>query len=149
MRYPEYQSDGSAAPAPPHSRGIEQAGCGWGALGPLPVSRTKACSARGAHRYAHATSCHIPALRIEAYLWCLTHTHTHTHSEVPMTHEQMIEAVEQLVDSASLAKVVDALSCMCSEKEEHILTNWQDRATARPWARAATALQRLAHKLDI
>lgn len=60
-----------------------------------------------------------------------------------------IDAVEELVDGASLCSVLEALSCMCSEKANHIRENWQDDKTARPWDQMARKLQRLANQCDV
>lgn len=59
------------------------------------------------------------------------------------TQEQLILAVETLVDENSLADVLLALARMCNEKAEHLESNWQDEITARVWDRAARKLDRL------
>ena len=46
------------------------------------------------------------------------------------------DTLEALVDSCGLSSVLMALSEVCGEKAEHILTNWQDKALARDWATA-------------
>lgn len=46
------------------------------------------------------------------------------------------EALELLIDSASLQSVIMGLSEICGGKAEHVLTNWQDKATAREWSTA-------------
>jgi hypothetical protein len=48
--------------------------------------------------------------------------------------ERMLETA---IDSSDLHFVVTVLAVVCLNKKEHILTNWQDKATADPWGRAS------------
>ncbi|MFO0849262.1 MAG: hypothetical protein U0871_12010 [Gemmataceae bacterium] len=57
-----------------------------------------------------------------------------------MTAVELETAVEQLVDGASLARVVEALQAVCYAKEEHLSATWQDARSAKVWLRAARAL---------
>lgn len=52
------------------------------------------------------------------------------------------DQLEALVDSSSLKQVLMDLTEICLDKKEHILTNWQDKATADPWGRASIRLAR-------
>jgi hypothetical protein len=52
-------------------------------------------------------------------------------------------ALENMIDRASLAAVLDALRQIADAKAEHIETAWQDFPTARPWRRAANRLTTL------
>lgn len=56
--------------------------------------------------------------------------------------DELIEALETLVDKHTLREVVDALSLVCTLKAEHIEDNWQDIRTASVWERAAKVLRR-------
>ena len=56
--------------------------------------------------------------------------------------QQLIEAIEPLVDSTSLVDVLLALARMCNEKAEHLQCNWQDADGAKVWDRAARAIDR-------
>jgi len=47
------------------------------------------------------------------------------------------ETLERLIDATSIVAVMEALSDICTEKDEHILTNWQDKKLAKLWAHAA------------
>ncbi len=52
------------------------------------------------------------------------------------------EKLEALIDAHGLYNVVETLSTICSEKAEHIETNWQDGKLARQWDYAAKSLYR-------
>lgn len=52
------------------------------------------------------------------------------------------ETLERLIDSSTLANVVDALTTICYEKAEHIETKWQDRATAQLWTKAGRSIEK-------
>ena len=57
--------------------------------------------------------------------------------------------LEQLLDRNSLTGLLDALSEVCSEKQEHVATNWQDRALARIWGTAAYRVAECAHHHEV
>jgi hypothetical protein len=60
--------------------------------------------------------------------------------------------LEAMIDRHGLLHVITALECICAEKEVHIITNWQDARTAKPWgvaARKLTALGRQVEALNI
>lgn len=48
--------------------------------------------------------------------------------------------LEQMVDNHSLENVILALALICSDKADHIQTNWQDAKLADEWNRAGTAM---------
>ena len=50
--------------------------------------------------------------------------------------------LESMIDETSLYAVLDAICDICHEKADHIRCNWQDEATARPWADCSQRLQR-------
>ena len=52
--------------------------------------------------------------------------------------------LERLIDSTSLAKVVEMLSGIAGEKADHIRTNWQDDRLASRWQRVANRLDKVA-----
>ena len=66
-----------------------------------------------------------------------------------MTQAERIATLESLVDSEGLVEVCIALHLVCLEKAEHLICNWQDKATARMWERAATALKHAAENESV
>ena len=50
--------------------------------------------------------------------------------------------IESLIDSSSLANVVDALTTICYEKADHIDSNWQDHGLARMWTKAGKSIEK-------
>lgn len=52
--------------------------------------------------------------------------------------------LEAMVDAYGLETVLYALGDICSEKSEHILTNWQDDYLARYWAKRGVRITRVA-----
>lgn len=61
----------------------------------------------------------------------------------------MKKELEALIDKTSVAAVCDALSEICAEKAEHVLTNWQDDVTASHWAKAAKLLTSVFNKVTV
>jgi hypothetical protein len=59
------------------------------------------------------------------------------------------DALEDLVDQASLHDVLDALSTICYEKADHVRTTWQDIALARLWITNGTRLDALACTVEL
>jgi hypothetical protein len=57
--------------------------------------------------------------------------------------------LEDAVDSTSLAEVLGMLADICLGKAEHLESNWQDRASARVWERAAKVLNDAVNKVDV
>ena len=55
-------------------------------------------------------------------------------------HNAKIDALEAMIDSHTLGGVLDLIAEVCSAKADHILTNWQDDATADQWDRYSAAL---------
>lgn len=51
--------------------------------------------------------------------------------------------VEALIDQHDVAIVLAAVAEICSEKADHLRSNWQDDRSARAWERAATAIERV------
>lgn len=47
------------------------------------------------------------------------------------------EELEALIDATSLLDVLTGLELVCSEKAEHVRSNWQDKALAKLWDRAS------------
>lgn len=64
----------------------------------------------------------------------------------PLTYKERIkeqeEALEAMIDSESLARVLENLETVCLEKAEHLRVNWQDEATAKAWERVALRIDR-------
>ena len=64
-------------------------------------------------------------------------------------HNAQIDALEAMIDNnhGGLGDVLDLIAEVCSAKADHILTNWQDEATADLWDRYAAALLGLREKV--
>lgn len=56
--------------------------------------------------------------------------------------QDLINALESIVDKSSMSDVINALSMIASEKADHIRINWQDEALARVWERMGRTLDR-------
>lgn len=59
--------------------------------------------------------------------------------------DDLIKALESLVDQSSIEDVLACLSNVCLLKAEHVRTNWQDENTAKYWEFIST---RLIHLMD-
>lgn len=57
-------------------------------------------------------------------------------------------ALEALVDSIGMTEVLNLLAAISAEKAEHLLTNWQDKATARQWESVGAKLSATADSVD-
>lgn len=57
------------------------------------------------------------------------------------------EQLEMVVDSHSMADVLDALEIIANEKAEHISGNWQDEPLAQLWKFAAKWIDALGSRL--
>jgi hypothetical protein len=58
------------------------------------------------------------------------------------THNQIVDAIESIVDRNSVRYVLEALAEVCSAKADHIRENWQDESLAKAWdAEAARVLK--------
>lgn len=62
-------------------------------------------------------------------------------------HQELRDTLEQLIDSNGLRTVLRVISEVCSLKEEHIQTNWQDDAHAKLWRKVALMIDRCADNL--
>jgi len=59
------------------------------------------------------------------------------------TEGKIDDALEALVDKASLGDIITALEDICYGKADHLRSNWQDEAAAKDWEKAGKALDRL------
>jgi hypothetical protein len=59
------------------------------------------------------------------------------------------EQLEALLDKTSLHEVLDMLSEICSEKQEHVQTNWQDKNLAKAWGRCAYSTAACANEQSV
>lgn len=66
---------------------------------------------------------------------------------MPSTHDR--KRLEDMIDRSSIEDVINAIAFIAAEKEDHIIHNWQDRATARAWGRAVTILERAASQIEV
>lgn len=53
---------------------------------------------------------------------------------------EQLATLESIMDSIGLDGTLEALSDICGEKSEHVLSNWQDKPLAGRWAQAARRL---------
>ena len=63
--------------------------------------------------------------------------------------EYLAFRLESLVDETSLSEVLMALHLVCLEKTEHIEIIGQDKATAGPWKKAASATRKAAESVNV
>jgi len=63
--------------------------------------------------------------------------------------QELADQLESLIDRASLAMVLEALSQVCWEKADHLQSNWQDSAAAKTWHKAGNAIDRLISKVSV
>lgn len=52
-----------------------------------------------------------------------------------------------MIDYNSLESVLEAIFEICHEKEQHILSTWQDKPLATEWKKAAIRMGRAARSL--
>jgi hypothetical protein len=53
------------------------------------------------------------------------------------------ETLEDAVDLVGIDVVLEALSDICTEKEHHVATNWQDQARAAAWGKIGVKIDRI------
>jgi len=63
------------------------------------------------------------------------------------TEQTLIEQLESLVDSNSVARVLECLSDVCHLKAQHIEENWQDEALAKLWTKAGVKINQLQDRI--
>lgn len=61
--------------------------------------------------------------------------------------EQLMEEIEPILDSTTLADMLLALGRVCNEKAEHIRESYQDAGLARMWDNRAKQLDALSAKI--
>jgi hypothetical protein len=66
-----------------------------------------------------------------------------------MVTQENKDTLESIIDGATLADVLNAISEICYEKADHIRTNWQDANTAKVWDKSGHYVQCLAAKLEV
>ncbi len=49
------------------------------------------------------------------------------------TAREQQESLEKMIDSGSLAGLLENLETVCHEKADHLRTNWQDETAAKAW----------------
>lgn len=63
--------------------------------------------------------------------------------------EHITEAnIEAYIDTFGLIHLLVMLENICSEKAEHIRTNWQDSRLANNWGKRATAIYNAANRIQ-
>jgi len=58
----------------------------------------------------------------------------------------LLEQLEQLIDQNSLQGVLNTLADVCSEKADHLQSNWQDTFEANIWTCRAKAISKIADR---
>jgi hypothetical protein len=75
-----------------------------------------------------------------------------------MTDREFLDAAEDkgiatclelLIDRYGVSELLCQVSNVCSEKAEHIRSNWQDNLTAKPWVRAAKRIRDAAQFVEV
>ena len=67
---------------------------------------------------------------------------------IKMVGQENSLVLEQMIDKCGLKKVLEALSEICYEKGDHVLTNWQDKPLACSWGRDAARIGQLVNKTE-
>jgi hypothetical protein len=62
---------------------------------------------------------------------------------VMMQNNDLTERLEAIVDASTLFDTLECLVGVCCAKSYHLKHDWQDERSARVWAKAAKALDRL------
>ena len=63
-----------------------------------------------------------------------------------MTKRLTAEELEALIDSSSVAALLEAIADIMREKSEHISHSWQDQSLAIAWDKSANDVQKVAAK---
>ena len=63
------------------------------------------------------------------------------------TTEDQVE-LEAMIDRHGLYTVLSMLSDVCSDKAQHLRSNWQDDRTATQWEKAMSIVDRAAGRAD-
>ena len=58
-----------------------------------------------------------------------------------MTDQEFKEALEDFIDSTSVAHTLTIFAEICREKAAHIQHTWQDEETAKVWIRQARQIE--------
>ena len=67
----------------------------------------------------------------------------------PILTAEQGEALESLIDRASVQSVLYAIAVICREKAQHIQENWQDSTTAGCWRFTAAHVEKAAKKAEV
>ena len=59
------------------------------------------------------------------------------------------DELETAIDKVSLGELLGAISAICEEKAEHILSSYGDEGLARTWSKAANQIGKLAEKCNL
>lgn len=57
------------------------------------------------------------------------------------------EILEHGIDRNGLVNVLKSMALICEKKSSHIMENWQDRALAGEWDRAANLIEQVSDKI--
>ena len=64
-------------------------------------------------------------------------------------HPDDLATLEALIDRAGLSRVIEAMARICSDKGEHLRSNWQDEHGGKLWDKKMMFLDNLARKLEL
>lgn len=64
-------------------------------------------------------------------------------------HDEIIYALETLVDKEGLSGIIGDLAEICHLKAQHLLENWQDRASAQVYVRMANILYKVESRMEV
>jgi hypothetical protein len=55
----------------------------------------------------------------------------------PATKQTISGQIEKMIDGNSLVEILEIVSHVCTEKADHVRTNWQDEDLSNAWGQAA------------
>jgi hypothetical protein len=62
--------------------------------------------------------------------------------------KSLYDQLERLIDEYSLSHLLGEICDICGDKEWHLKVNWQDRQSAKAWAKAYTAIHKALVEID-
>jgi hypothetical protein len=63
-----------------------------------------------------------------------------------MTHTEIDEQIESIIDSIGLSDFFSRIASVASEKSDHVRTTWQDDTLAELWSKVGHDLDELSAK---
>ncbi len=62
---------------------------------------------------------------------------------------KLLSDMETYIDRNSVSQLLAHIATICREKSDHIIENWQDANTAKPWNSAANAINSATRKVRV